>query len=148
MSRIENKKLTIEEELVDVEDFKQGCLISIKELVDSKDIDFSVEDNGTSKYLYFDKVHVQEIFMNLASNAIKYTPEGGYVKVITNESYDEKNDIFVDYSGLFDLVFFEVEYDWVHPFFKAQHFSKALQILEHTTPAVKGKELIDIVSVI
>lgn len=43
--------------------------------------------------------------------------------------YDEKNDIYVDYSGLFDLVFFEVEYDWVHPFFKAQHFSQALSFV-------------------
>ena len=93
MARIENNKITIDEELVDVEEFKHGCLVSIEELVKNKDIDFTVEDNGTNKYLYFDKVHVQEIFMNLASNAIKYTPEGGRVKVITNESYDEKNDI-------------------------------------------------------
>lgn len=102
MARIENNKITIEEELVDVEDFKQGCLISIKELIESKDINFSIEDNGTSKYLYFDRVHVQEIFMNLASNAIKYTPEGGRVTIITNELYDEENDIVYIESSFVD----------------------------------------------
>ena len=102
MARIENNKITIDEELVDVEEFKHGCLVSIEELVKNKDIDFSIEDNGTNKYLYFDKVHVQEIFMNLASNAIKYTPEGGSVKVVTNESYDAKNDIVYIESSFID----------------------------------------------
>lgn len=58
MARIENNKITIDEELVDVEEFKHGCLVSIEELVKNKDIDFSIEDNGTNKYLYFDRVHV------------------------------------------------------------------------------------------
>lgn len=102
MARIENNKITIDEELVDVEEFKHGCLVSIEELVKNKDIDFSIEDNGTNKYLYFDRVHVQEIFMNLASNAIKYTPEGGSVKVVTNESYDDKNDIVYIESSFID----------------------------------------------
>lgn len=43
--------------------------------------------------------------------------------------YDEENDVYVDYSGLFDLVFFEVEYDWVHPYFKAQNFPQALSFV-------------------
>lgn len=30
---------------------------------------------------------------------------------------------------MFDLTFFEVEYDWVHPYFKAQNFPNALSFV-------------------
>lgn len=95
MARIENNKITIEEELVDTEEFRQDCLTAISELIKSKDINFSVEDHARIKYLYLDKVHIQEVFMNLLSNAVKYTPEGGSVKIITNEYPGETDDMVI-----------------------------------------------------
>lgn len=40
--------------------------------------------------------------------------------------YNKEHDSFNDYSDLFDIVFFEIEYDWVNPLFRADNFRNCL----------------------
>ena len=43
--------------------------------------------------------------------------------------YDKAKDCFIDYSGRFDIVFFEIEYDWVDPLFKVNNFKDTVSFI-------------------
>lgn len=81
MSRIESDKLEINNEPMDI----RNLIVSVDQMSNSlaiaKSIDFKTEvGNITNPYLYIDELHAGEVLINLTSNAIKYTPEGGRVR--------------------------------------------------------------------
>ena len=82
LSRIESGKSTIHEEIVNEEEIVPAVVSSLRPSAELKGIkletDFSIITNHTVKC---DKLKVEKIALNLISNAIKYTPEGGTVKV-------------------------------------------------------------------
>ena len=85
MARNESGKLELDENY-----FQAGTILKeVYEVFDSKakskNIDFTYEMNVNHEYILCDKTKVQEILINLVSNAIKFTPEGGKVILKTSE---------------------------------------------------------------
>ncbi len=85
MARIENNKLVLEEELVDTSEFFDTWVSVFEGEVKKKNLTLASSADMQHNYLYFDKTHMSEIMMNLVSNAIKYTPEGGEIRVSIRE---------------------------------------------------------------
>ena len=56
----------------------------MKAEADRKKVHFQVDNENVDldHYCYIDELRVHQIFLNIASNAIKFTPEGGYVSFI------------------------------------------------------------------
>ncbi|ORU00064.1 Phytochrome, two-component sensor histidine kinase [Anaerovibrio sp. JC8] len=77
MSRIESKKLVIEEGLTDAVELFESCLAIFEGEMKNKDQHFTSSCDIKHKYLYIDRTHVAEVIMNIFSNSVKYTPEGG-----------------------------------------------------------------------
>lgn len=89
LAKIENRKVMVEEELVDVrENCRRLCTIFDSDLKE-KHLRFSVEQDVTHPYMYMDTLHYSQIFLNLVSNAVKYTPDGGSVTVSLREREGE-----------------------------------------------------------
>ena len=64
-------------------------------IIKEKQIDFSFHTNNINfEYLYADKLRLNQIFINILSNAIKYTDNGGRISVELNESNSD-NDEYV-----------------------------------------------------
>lgn len=85
LARIENRKVVIEEENVDIrENCKRLCMMFDSDLK-KKRLQFSVELDIQHPYMYIDTMRYSQIFLNLVSNAVKYTPEGGRVAVSMRE---------------------------------------------------------------
>ncbi len=81
LARIENHKIIIEEELVDVrETFHKLCTIFSSDLK-KKNLSCTVDVDISHPYLYMDTVHYSQVFLNIVSNAVKYTPDGGAVSL-------------------------------------------------------------------
>ena len=58
--------------------------------IQSKEIQYSIDTNIQHKYAVCDKTKLQEIYLNIVSNAIKYTPNGQAIHVnITETASDE-----------------------------------------------------------
>ena len=81
MSRIESDKLEITEEPADIRKLIEGVAQMTDSLAITKSIDFQTEvENITDPFVYTDELHANEVLINITSNAIKYTPEGGKVR--------------------------------------------------------------------
>ena len=85
MARIESKKLIIDEELTDAVDLFNSCVTVFEGEVRKKDLIFTNSCDIKHRFLYMDRAHVSEIIMNIISNSVKYTPEGGSVFVGVQE---------------------------------------------------------------
>lgn len=64
--------------------------------IQSKEIQYSIDTNIQHKYAVCDKTKLQEIYLNIVSNAIKYTPNGQAIHVnITETASDDKKAWYV-----------------------------------------------------
>ena len=68
-------------ECVDVVPFVKDIYRSFAELARRKDISFTFDSTEEKIDLWFDPLQMQKVLFNLLSNAFKYTPEGGNIKI-------------------------------------------------------------------
>ena len=81
MSRIESGTLELIDSPVDVRNMIRSVSEMSESLAIPKSIDFTTEiDEMKNPYVYTDELHLNEVLINLISNAVKYTPHGGKVR--------------------------------------------------------------------
>lgn len=81
MARIESGKMELNEAPQELATMLENVKELYMGLFEQKNIRFEFEQNLQTKYAYCDRTKIEEIFLNLISNAYKYTPKGGTVKV-------------------------------------------------------------------
>ncbi|MDR2680309.1 MAG: hybrid sensor histidine kinase/response regulator, partial [Tannerella sp.] len=59
--------------------FTQYVHLTFKDIAENKSIQFTFESDIRQLFMAFDKSKVRKIINNLYSNALKFTPEGGYI---------------------------------------------------------------------
>ena len=92
LARIENNKSTLEETIVDVSKNFDLCIDMFRETTEEKHQTLKVSKNIQYPYLYMDDSRVSEITINILSNAVKYTGEGGMISCCLNQFPGEKED--------------------------------------------------------
>lgn len=92
MARIENKNLFIEEELTDAHEMLDSCLIVFEGETKNKNLALTSSLELEHRFLYIDKTHLSEAVMNVISNAVKYTPNGGSIFVGARELPGDTED--------------------------------------------------------
>ncbi len=92
MSRIESGKLEIAENPIDIREVIKGVNQMSQTLAIAKEIEFTtIVGEIRNPYVMADELHGNELIINLISNAIKYTPEGGKVEWRAEQISDEKD---------------------------------------------------------
>lgn len=64
-----------------ISDFIGSIVVSFKDAAQKSNIILSLEDTMENPMMMFDSIQMQKIANNLLSNALKFTPEGGFVNV-------------------------------------------------------------------
>lgn len=96
MSKIESGKMTLNVELVSLREIMDSIVSIVQPQVKSKRQRFDVFIyNITSENVLCDSVRLNQILLNILSNAIKFTPEGGSIEVALHEQESPKGDAYV-----------------------------------------------------
>ncbi len=98
MSKIESGRMTLNVERVSLREFMDSIVSIVQPQIKSKNQKFNVSIyNITSENVHCDSVRLNQIMLNLLSNAMKFTPEGGTIEVILHEEASPKGE---DYARL------------------------------------------------
>jgi signal transduction histidine kinase len=81
LSRMERGTMIAEPVLTDMMELINEVVIEQRGAADKKHINFSFKPETEVPAFWFDKKLIREVLLNLASNAIKYTSEGGQVTI-------------------------------------------------------------------
>ncbi len=100
ISRIESGTLKIKHEPIDYRHLVADTLRVMKAAADAKDISMDAALPETIPPVRGDSDKVTQVLTNLVSNAIKYTPEGGWVKISLEVSGDTSVTTCVADSGI------------------------------------------------
>jgi len=79
VARIDSGKMTIDNEFVDLTDPDCSVYPLLENEIKKKNLEFSCHMIIDHQYVFIDMAKIREINMNIMSNAIKYTPEGGKI---------------------------------------------------------------------
>ena len=85
MARIESGRMEIDENYGRIEEIQQSLFVVFDDEAKKKNIAFHYTMNVEHRHVLTDITKVKEIFVNIMSNAMKYTPSGGSVMVNIDE---------------------------------------------------------------
>ena len=92
MARIESGKMELDENYVKIRDIYQGVYKIFQAEAEKKGIRLEMEYNVRHEHVICDETKNREVFLNLISNAVKYTASGGNVTIrITELDCDRKD---------------------------------------------------------
>lgn len=94
MSRIESGKVTIQEEPADITEIIEDLRAITQNDVESHKQKFVINmDNLVEKYVMCDKLRLNQVLLNVISNSIKYTGNGGLISVTVADVRKVSDDI-------------------------------------------------------
>ncbi len=101
MSKIESGKIDLVDEEFNLSELIDNLLIMVRPQIEERGHELIVNINNVEhEQVMGDSLRIQQVFVNLMSNAIKYTPEGGKIHLsITEKPTNQKR------VGFYEIVF-------------------------------------------
>ena len=86
MSRIESGKIHIEETRCNIPEMLRELYEIMHGQMEEKHLEFVTDTSGVvHEQVYCDRLRMNQVFLNLLGNAVKFTPEGGRVSVVVEQ---------------------------------------------------------------
>ena len=94
MSKIESGKLIVNNDIFDITNLLEDFEMMIKPQADQRMIKLTIEKNYENKLFVGDQFRIHQVLVNLAANALKFTPFSGKIKVSIDElESDEESSV-------------------------------------------------------
>lgn len=96
MSKIESGKLTLTAEQISLQEVVEGIVNIMQPQVKTKKQTFDIHvENILTENVWCDGVRLNQVLLNLLSNATKYTPDGGSIQLSLSEEKSPKGESYV-----------------------------------------------------
>jgi signal transduction histidine kinase len=86
LSKLEDSKLRLKVTENDLGDYLRGLVAQVEPLAQRKNISIKLDNEPAKSLVYCDLERIERVFLNLLSNATKFTPPGGHIHVRLRES--------------------------------------------------------------
>ncbi len=83
LSRMENSETQLAYSDFDIHERIRRVIIANMSQLDEKNLELSLSFGDEPLYVHADAEQIEQVLINLVSNAVKYTPEGGHVTIST-----------------------------------------------------------------
>lgn len=100
LSKIEADRYELYEEELDVIDVVASCERMMRHRADESGVDLTVRVEDRLPLLMADKRALRQILLNLVSNAVKFTPKGGFIQLAVFMEPDERMAFRVADTGI------------------------------------------------
>jgi signal transduction histidine kinase len=94
-SRLESRKFKIQKQPIELEEMARSAIDEMSRLADLKEHSMLLKINKKLPQILGDEQRIRQVFSNLLTNAVKYTPNKGRIEV---EIKEEKRNILVSIS--------------------------------------------------
>ncbi len=96
MSKIESGKMNITMEMISLKEVIEGIVSIMQPQVKTKKQSFKIHvENNITENVWCDGVRLNQVLLNVLSNATKYTPEGGSISLFLLEEESPKGEDYV-----------------------------------------------------
>ncbi|MDR3895332.1 MAG: response regulator [Blautia sp.] len=96
MSKIESGKLTLTTEQISLKEVVEGIVNIMQPQVKTKKQTFDIHvENISTENVWCDGIRLNQVLLNLLSNATKYTPESGSIQLSLSEEKSPKGENYV-----------------------------------------------------
>lgn len=103
MSRIENGKVELYKKTFDLKELTERLRIMFEEKASDSGLSFTIKEEIFHRPVVGDELRLSQIVVNIVSNALKFTPSGGSVKVLVKQWPDGEKcrlDILIEDTGI------------------------------------------------
>lgn len=92
ISKVESGKMSLNPIVFSLADTVTNLVNIVRQQISGKCQKFDVRAHDIKKeYLFADELRLNQIFINILTNAVKYTPEGGHISMDLREEFIEGN---------------------------------------------------------
>ena len=92
ISKVESGKLNLSPQAFSISEMMENIVNISEPMIKDKNIDFDLHVGKLdAEYIYADKLRLNQIYINILSNAIKYTEPGGRVRLDMKEEKSERS---------------------------------------------------------
>ena len=98
-AKIGNNNYTINKRSVNIVYLVEETVLDMKDYIEEKGLELIFDTDVEEKLIMCDKLDIERCIINLVSNAVKFTPIGGLIKVLV-EDLDNKVKIIVKDNGI------------------------------------------------
>ena len=96
MSKIESGKLTLNRDFISLRETMESIVSIVQPQIKAKKQSFNIFiRNIQAENIYADSVRLNQVLLNLLSNAMKFTPDGGDISVTVSQEDSPKGEEFV-----------------------------------------------------
>lgn len=100
VTKITKNKLVLSLKQVNAHKELEHTLSLVRHDADDKNITIETEFNATENHIEADPTRLQQIFVNIVKNAIKFTPENGKIHISTRNLDSEMIRVDIQDSGI------------------------------------------------
>lgn len=136
MSDIESEKLILEENTFNITKTLENLMVLCRNMAKENEHAFTITPHGIAHdRVIGDSFRVQQVFMNLATNAIRYTPDGGDIYVsVTEKLTENKNKACFEFTFKDNGIGMDRDY-------MAHLFEPFLRAKDHRVERIQGSGL-------
>ncbi|HEY4592582.1 MAG TPA: ATP-binding protein [Thermoanaerobaculia bacterium] len=100
LTRVSRGKLSLHLETVDVHGLLEHTIAICSEGVEVRTLAIGFEPGAAERHVRADAARLQQVFWNLLKNAVKFTPTGGRIRVVTRNPGEGRIEISVIDPGI------------------------------------------------